>query len=374
MKILFVIGGLQTGGAESQVILLSKELVRQGHQVGVYVLSGKGARVDALAGSAVELILDDKRGRIDLGVIARLRRHVRRFRPDIVHGFKYDGNLYARIARFGARVPVLGSERTDDHKVALGQRIGYRLTAMLSEGIVANTCGGAQFARRLHRLPAERVDVLWNGVDLDEIAARVASSARPAREVFPGAGLKRICVVASLKPENDHPLALRALRRLVDQDPSWRLVCAGEEPRGHRGCRAEVLAERDRLQLAPFAEFVGHRSDVLELIADSDVLLITALRGGFPNVALEAMASGTVVVSTDYSDLSRILPVAEQLVGSRSEHDIAAALLHCHADGARIATAQRRWVEAHADARASAIALLRLYSKYTSPALRLEPV
>jgi glycosyltransferase involved in cell wall biosynthesis len=378
MKILFVIGGLQAGGAESQVILLSKELVRRGHRVGVYVLSAQGARVDALAGSAVELTLDDKRGRIDLGVIARLRRYVRRFRPDIVHGFKYDGNLYARIAGriacLGARVPVLGSERTDDHKVALGQRIGYRLTGMLSEGIVANTCGGAQFARRLHRLPAERVDVLWNGVDLEEVAARVAKSARPARQVFPGADLKRICVVASLKPENDYPLALRVLRRLADRDPSWRLVCAGEEPRGHRGCRAELLAERDRLQLAPFAQFVGHRSDVLELIADSDVLLITALRGGFPNVALEAMASGTVVVSTDYSDLARILPLPEQLVGSRSEHDIAAALLRCHADRARIAAAQRRWVEAHADAAASAAALLRLYSKYTSPALRLEPV
>jgi glycosyltransferase involved in cell wall biosynthesis len=341
------------------------------------VLSGKGARVDALAGSGVELTLDDKRSRIDLGVIARLRRYLRRFRPDIVHGFKYDGNLYARLARriayFGTRVPVLGSERTDDQKVALGQRIGYRLTGMLSDGIVANTRGGAQFARRLHRLPAERVDVLWNGVDLEEIAARVTNSARPARQIFPGS-LKRICVVASLKPENDHPLALRVLRRLVDQDPSWRLVCAGEEPRGHRGCRAEVLAERDRLQLAPFAAFIGHRSDVLELIADSDVLLITARRGGFPNVALEAMASGTVVVSTDYSDLSRILPVAEQLVGSRSEQDLAAALLHCHADRARIAAAQRRWVKAHADAPASAAALLRLYSKYASPALRLEPV
>ena len=77
---------------------------------------------------------------------------MRRFRPDIVHGFKYDGNLYARIAGriayLGARVPVLGSERTDDHKVALGQRIGYRLTGMLSHAIVANTCGSAASAQK----------------------------------------------------------------------------------------------------------------------------------------------------------------------------------------------------------------------------------
>jgi len=374
MRVLFVIGGLRIGGAESQVILLSKQLVRQGHQVGVYALSGEGARVDALAGSAVEVTLDAKRQRFDLGVLRRLRRHLRRWRPDIVHGFKYDGDLYARLAACGTRVPVLGSERTDDHKVSLAQRIGYRLTSMLSDGIVANTYGGARFARRLHRLPAERVDVLWNGVDLEEIGERLAKSSRPARQIFPGPGLKRMCAVASLKPENDYPLALRVLRRLLDQDPSWRLVCAGDEPPRHRGCRAQVLAERDRLELAPFVEFAGHRRDVLELIADSDVLLITAQHGGFPNVALEAMASGTVVVGTDYSDLPRMLPVEGQVVGSRAELDLAAAVLRCHGERARIAGAQRRWLQQYADAAASAAALLRLYAKYTSPGLRLEPV
>lgn len=374
MRVLFVIGGLQAGGAESQVILLSKQLVRQGHAVGVYVLSGEGARVDALAGSAVEVTLERKRHRLDLGVLARLRRHVHRWRPDIVHGLKYDGDLYARLAACGTRVPVLGSERTDDHKVSLAQRIGYRLTALLSDGIVANTYGGAQFARRLHRLPAARVDVLWNGVDLEEIAERLAKSARPARAVFPGPDLKRICAVASLKPENDYPLALRVLRRLVDQDPSCRLVCAGDEPPRQRGCKARLLAERDRLQLAPFVEFVGHRRDVLELIADSDVLLITALRGGFPNVALEAMASGTVVVATDYNDLRRILPVAGQLVGSRAEPELAGAVLQSYHDRVRIAAEQRRWLLQHADAPASAAALLKLYAKYTSFGLRLEPV
>jgi hypothetical protein len=36
MKVLFVVSSLDTGGAAEQVILISKELVRLGHQAGIY--------------------------------------------------------------------------------------------------------------------------------------------------------------------------------------------------------------------------------------------------------------------------------------------------------------------------------------------------
>lgn len=373
MRVLFVIGGLRAGGAESQVILLARELARLGHPVSVYVLAGAQARTAELAGSGAEVTLDCKRRPLDLAVLARLRRHLRRWRPDIIHGFKYDGDLYARLAACGSARPVLGSERTDHQEVSAAQRLGYRLTSMLADGIVANTCAGAAFARRLHRREENEVDVIWNGIDLHEAAARVAASDRPARKIFPGAGLKRLCTVASIKPENDYPLALRVLRRLLDDDPAWRLICAGDEPKGQRGCRSEVLAECERLALGPFVRFVGHRRDALELIADSDVLLLTAVRGGFPNVALDAMAAGTVVVSTDYCDLRRVLPVQAQVVAPRAGDELARAVLRCYGDRAAVAQAQQRWLEQNCSAGAIAVAALRVYSKYLSLRAAPEP-
>ncbi len=366
MRSLFVIGGLAHGGAESQVILASKELARLGHGVGVYVLSGEGARSDELAGTAVDLVIDRKRRRLDAAVLARLRRHIARQRPDIVHGFKFDGDLYARIAACGTGIPVLGSERTENQQVPLIQRIGYRLTSTLCDGIIANSLSGAEFARRLHRRAAEEVDVMWNGIELERLAERVARSPHPARAIFPGEGLRRLAMVASIKPDNDHILALRALRRLLDQDPSWRLVCFGDEPAQFRGCKSAVLAERDRLRLEPYVRFAGHRRDVLELIADSDVFLMTARHGAWPNVALEAMACGTVVVSTDYGDVRRVLPVPGQVAAARSDIDIAQAILQSWRERAEIARAQRRWVDENASASASTGALLKAYSKYAA--------
>src|SRR6185436_21067776 len=211
-------------------ILISKELVRLGHQAGIYCLSRRAERLAELAGSGVEVSVDDKRGPVDFGVLWRLRRHVRRWRPNLVHSFGFDADVYARLAGLGSGAPVLNSERTDDQQVSRVQRLGYRLTSMLCDGVVANTRAGAEFARRLHRLGAERVDVLGNAIDLEAVDRRIARSSRPAHAVLPGAGLKRLCMVASISPVNDHPLALRVLRRLRETDPAWRLLCVGEAP------------------------------------------------------------------------------------------------------------------------------------------------
>jgi len=371
MKVLFVASSLDDGAAE-QVILISKELVRQGHQAGIYCLSRRAEHLAELAGSGVEVTVDDKRGPVDFGVLWRLRRHVRRWRPNLVQSFGYDADVYSRLAGLGAGAPVLNSERTDDQKVSRVQHLGYRLTSLLCDGVFANTRAGAEYARRLHRLGEERVDVLWNIVDLRAIDARVARSRQPAREIFPGPDLKRLCMVVSLRPVNDHPLALRVLKRLVDEDRSWRLICIGEEPPQNRGYKAQLLAECDRLGIEPFVRFVGHRSDVVELIASSELMLLSSKHGGFPLVALEAMACNTPVVSTDWGDVRPLLPVAEQVVPSRDEVAIAAAVRDCHRRRAEIVAAQRRWAEERGTAAAAAATLLAAYIKYLPLSLRRE--
>jgi glycosyltransferase involved in cell wall biosynthesis len=358
------VSGLGLGGAERQVVVLSRQLARLGHDVSIYTLNRRAHRMDELAGTGVRVLVDQKRHRLDIGVLARLRRHIRAWRPDIVHGFLYDGDLYSRLAGFGLPAAVLNSERNDNYAVSPLQRMGYRLTSMLCDGIVANSHAGAEFARRLHRVREDEVHVVWNGIDLAEVEARVGASEQPARQIFPGADVKRLCMVASIKPQKDYPLALRVVRRLVDEDPSWRLICVGDEPlKSVPGYKAQVLAERERLRLEPFVLFVGHRRDVPEIISSSDVLLVTSMHEGFPNAVLEAMACGCAVVSTDYSDVRRILPLAEQVVGSRDAREIAEAVARCYGRRAELATAQRRWVEQHASAASSAGALLAVYAR-----------
>jgi glycosyltransferase involved in cell wall biosynthesis len=366
MRILFVISGLNLGGAERQVVLLSREMVRLGHEVSIYTLTRETPRLDELAGAGVHVIIDQKRQRLDFGVIRRLRQHILSACPDVVHGFLYDGNLYSRLAAAGLRRVVLSSERSDNYALSFVQLFGYRATSALCDGVVANSYSGARFARDVHRLSEHQVHVAWNGIDLGEIDSRLSQSRRPALDIFAGEGLKRIGMVAAIKPQKDYLLALQSMRRLVDVDNTWRLICVGDQlsdkPSRYKD---QVLAEFRRLRLEPFVRFVGHRRDVPEIVGSCDLLLMTSAWEGFPNAVLEAMACRTAVVSTDYSDVRRILPMAQQVAG-RSPDDVARAIIDCFRSRAELAVKQRSWVEAHATVAASAARLLAIYATYVS--------
>ncbi|HSN21123.1 MAG TPA: glycosyltransferase [Usitatibacter sp.] len=378
---LFTISELTLGGAQKQVVELARELVRRGHEAAIYTLNREVPRAKELEGSGVELAVDQKRWKLDPAVLARLRRYLRQWRPDIVHGFLFDGDIYARIAAFGTGIPVLNSERSDNYEISRTQYLAHRLTRALTDGLVANTHSGSAFAQRLYGFPPERCHVVWNGLRIEELERQAASKADYRAEFFGPGRHKLACLVGAIKPAKDYHLAIDVAARLVRADPDWRVLFVGDQLASAGSYRAGIHSDSSEYKasvmrhfaaqaIAEKVKFAGARTDVPAIVAQSDVLYMTSCREGFPNVVLEAMVLGVPVVSTDYSDIRRILPRPAQVVASRNPDDLAWAILDAYGERDAIAREQKRWVRAHASIENATVELERVYQRYLrTPAL-----
>lgn len=375
MRVLFVISELTFGGAQKQVVELARQLVRHGHEAAIYTLNEDVPRAPELEGSGVELVVDQKRWKLDPAVLRRLRAKIVRWRPDIVHGFLFDGDIYARLAALGTGTPVLNSERSDNYTISRIQKLAHRLTKPLVDGVVANSRSGSRFAQALYGYAPGQMHVVWNGLRIEEFERRGESAADYKRELFGPGEHKVACLVGAIKPAKDYPLALETARALVESDPAWRVLFIGDQlaKKVNYGVgrdsdsgdyKAMVMARYERIGHHDRIRFAGERPDAPAIVKQCDVLFMTSRWEGFPNVVLEAMVLGVPVVSTEYSDIRDILPRPQQVVASRSPRELAQAIVAAHADREAIAAEQRRWVNAHAGIETITRELERVYSRY----------
>jgi glycosyltransferase involved in cell wall biosynthesis len=347
MRILFVVNKLIFGGAETQLIALSAELSRRGHDVAIYTLQRDNPRLGEVASTGVQVIEDQKRQKLDLALLWRLRRFIRDYRPDIVQGILVDGNLHARLAAAGTGVPALNSERNDNYQWPLQHRIGVWLTRGLAAGLVANSHAGARFAQQRFKLPDANVHVVWNGIDPTAVERRASAAVDPRVEFFGRSDIKVACLVGMIRPAKDYHLALAVAERLHAVDGSWRVLFVGDSNPQTDHYKSTVMTAAKGLVDRGLVSFAGLRKDVPAIVRHANVLFSTSIHEGFPNVVLEAMAVGTPVICTEFSDIRRILPCDWQVVGARDAAALSAAIVRADNERNDIAERQLNWVREH---------------------------
>ncbi len=367
MKIVLVISSLGFGGAETQVMALARELVRRKHAVVVYTLNTNNPRASELSGSGVEIVSDQKRLSVDPTVIWRLRHFLLTFNADIVHGFLFDGNFYSRIAVLGTGMPALSSERNDSYQLNRNQRIGHFLTRKYAAGVVANSHAGARFSQKLYKCSVDKVHAAWNGINIDKVSGRVKAYSSDVKQLFFGqSNVQVACLVGSIKPAKDYIYALRVADMLTTQNPKWRVLFVGEKSSGGERYHSEIMCEWEKIEKRNNVKFTGIRDDAVEIVSQCDALFSTSLHEGFPNVVLEAMTVGVPVVSTEYSDIKKILPNSWQIVEARDPTLFVQMILRASKERVAVAEAQRKWVEQNATIAISAKRMEGIYRSYIS--------
>ncbi len=307
MKVAFVLG-TSTGGTGRHVRMLAAGCAARG--VAAEVLGPAQTDRDfgfsAAAGvgfTAVD-IADRPRVLRDLRAVARLRRLLGAWRPDVVHAHGLRAGALTAIASAFVRptayqarpalivtvhnAPVAGGVTGAIHRVL--DLIGARAADTV-------LCVSPDLAARLRAAGARRVG-----------HAAVPAAAMPAA-VVPAAGVSaetratpapadivdpdRPVVLAAgrLAPQKGFGTLLEAAARWRDLKPEPLLVIVGEGPLG-----AELKARAASLGLD--ARFPGHRDDVPALLAAAAVFVLPSTWEGQPLILQEALRTGVPVVAT----------------------------------------------------------------------------
>ena len=350
-RVVHVVLSLNIGGLEMVVLDLVRLLDQSGFEPHVICLNETGSltpRFEAM-GVPVESVGASSWGRA--GTFVRLLRRFKQLRPDVVHTHNmaphFQGAIAARLIGVPVVVHTKHGRNYPDH---LPSVLKNRFLSMLTDCIVPVSEDAAQVARQIERVPAAKLRVIHNGIDLGEFPESLAGRRRRGKHAI---------TVARLHPIKDQATMLRAARLVVDVEPDFRLEFVGDGP-----ARAELESLTDELGLRDHIQFTGFTSEVSRHLAEADVFLLTSVSEGISLTLLEAMATGLPVVATAVGGNPEIVVHGETglLAPPKSPEAIAAAILQLIRDpetAGRMGQAGRRRVEEEFDLR-------RVVQKYES--------
>lgn len=365
MKVLYVISSLVYGGAERQVIAACNVLAKKGHDITLYVLDDKVPRLPEVDQENVKVVISKKSSEGSLKTIYSLYRYVKRHRPDIIHSYLFDADIFTRLVTFFCRSSVLiGSERNDCYSLKAHQKVAHFLTRSRVRRVIANSFAGQKVADRMYR-PPTATEVVWNGIDLAEVDERVqACKSNYSLELCGDENAKYAVMVASIKPQKNHFFALEVAGELLKQNSSWHIVFVGDKLEiSSSEYKTKVQSKYDSLDCKSRVHFIGRRSDVLEILSQAELSFMTSDYEGFPNSVLESMAVGVPVVSTSYSDIEKILPNNFQISHSRTAEAYMNCIESTLASRQSVVQQQRNWVEEHTTVQRLGEQLEKIYSK-----------
>jgi glycosyltransferase involved in cell wall biosynthesis len=298
MKVAFVLG-TSTGGTARHVRMLAAGCAARGVAAEVFgpAQTDRDFAFSAQAGFAPVEIADRPRVLRDLRAIARLRRLIRAWQPDVVHAHGLRAGALTAIALAFVRPDAYYSRPallvTVHNAPAAGGTAGaiYRvLELIVARAADSVLCVSPDLEERMRASGARRVS---RALVPPETPSAIAWDVSAETRVVPGGDPGRPTVLAAgrLAAQKGFGLLLEAAALFGDIRPEPLLVIAGEGP-----LAAELKAQAARLRLD--ARFPGHRDDVPALLASAAVFVLPSAWEGQPLVLQEALRAGVPIVAT----------------------------------------------------------------------------
>jgi len=274
--------------------------------------------------------------------IHRLRRCINEQQIDLVHTFMNKARIVGVLAaRKSACKAVIAAYRN------LGYWLSPRLAVLLrwlnrsTTRILANSEGVKRWVSQSEHLDSNKIDVLYNGVDMAKYVPDLGDPAVPRSLGVPDSA-KVVGIVANYRPVKDHALFLRAAALVARQVPDAAFLLVGTGP-----LREELGRLALELGIADKVFFTDGKGRVIDYLARMSVACLSSESEGFSNAILEYMAAGLPVVATSEGGNAEAVEhgVTGFIVPGRQPESFAQPIMELLADDARRSAMGRAGLE-----------------------------
>ncbi|WP_421850550.1 glycosyltransferase [Novosphingobium sp.] len=329
LKVAFLIPGFSDGGAQRQCVLLLNALQADPDLDLRLIHFYDGVHFDLLRHDRLSVQRFDSGSNYDPRKVWRVWRALRRDPPEVLMTWLHACDVYGyALHRLMPDMAWVMTERDSAYPNEMRYNLRRKL-GRYADVIVANSVKGAAYWQAAGATcPIETVPNI----------VLVGGSEAPALPPVP-----RVVTIGRLEPQKNPRTVVEAFAMLATEHTALDLAVIGggaEEPSLKALAAAEGAGER--------IEFMGFRKDVPDQLANSTIVVSMSHNEGLPNVLLETVAAGRLVVVSD-------IPEHRELFGPDYPHYVAQ-----RTDPSAVAAAVNRALRAPGEARHLAYARARL--------------
>ncbi len=293
IKIIYLTTTSKLCGAEKVIYELSKRTNKERFEIIVCTIK------DDLEGGLLDKCRDIGIKTASLGIenkwkfykSVQLYKIIKEFHPDIIQSFLFFDNILARIFGKIAGVSIIISgQRNVETKRSFLRNWVDKYTLPLADMVISNSRAGGKILLEKFHLIHSRVKVIYNGIDLQEENNSVKKKGF-LKEIGLSGDEKIVGFIGRLEKQKGVQYLIEAIKILNRENPSIYTLLIGD------GKEKDTL-ERYSQYNGCKAIFLGWKENASRYLDSFDLLVLPSLWEGMPNVVLEAMKQGVLVIAT----------------------------------------------------------------------------
>ena len=226
--------------------------------------------------------------------IIRLRKFIGQY--DIIHTHNTACQFYVPLAlkKCKSSVMLVTTEHSTSNR-RRSMRWFHLIDKWMYRRYNAIVCISGKTSENLmkHIGITDKIRTIYNGVNVDRFIKPITDIS--THSIFV------VSMIAAIRKEKDHETLLRAMSHLPI---NYKLQLAGQDFDNRIPALKKLCKE---LGIEKRVDFMGARSDVPEILANSDVVVLSSHWEGFGLAAVEAMASGRPLIASDVGGLRDVV-------------------------------------------------------------------